>query len=444
LRFSNVLLLFTLSIFFSTTVSASLDIDFSGINVTLLNQQPDPVSPGDTLEVRFAVERVVGPNPIHNIDFVIKPEFPFSLVDGDDGIRSVNVIRAKAKNDQGATLFYRLKVSPDASEGTEDLTLSYSDGTFTTTLDPFDIQIQSQDAMIIVENITTNPFPTKPGIPTATTIHVRNTASSYMRNVRLHLEVEKSSFAPYQTGNEISIRSIPPLSTSSATFNLIAEGDSPSTIHEIPLRIDYEDEAGNTFSRNTTIGLIINDPPSYIIGIEESNVVQPATTDTIVLSLSNTGTADMKFVVLSILPHESYEVLSTDSIYIGNIEPDDFETTEVKIHANKNAKSSIPLQISLSYRDNFNKGFEEFTTLDLSLFSKEEVSRYQLKEVPSKVGSIVGALVLILILVFIAFMILDWQHNRMPRYKKILWLITIITGIGAVLYYFMARRTKER
>ena len=68
----------------STLGSPSIDGHFMSpdIQVTLLNQDPDPVQPGDVVEVRFQVQNKLS-ETTDDVYIEILPEFPFSMYSGE-------------------------------------------------------------------------------------------------------------------------------------------------------------------------------------------------------------------------------------------------------------------------------------------------------------------------------------------------------------------------
>ena len=47
-------------------------------------------------------------------------------------------------------------------------------------------------------------------------------------------------------------------------------------------------------------------------------------------------------------------------------------------------------------------------------------------------------------LVIMVFMLIDCLKSKMQVYKKILWTIMVLTGLGAFIYYFIGRKKAAR
>ena len=61
-----------------SVLSAQVVSSSSGLKVTLLNQEPGPVEPGQVVEVRFKIENI-GKETQHNVLFEVMPYYPLSL-----------------------------------------------------------------------------------------------------------------------------------------------------------------------------------------------------------------------------------------------------------------------------------------------------------------------------------------------------------------------------
>jgi len=90
--------------------------DAENTEYTFVNQIPDPAEPGGLVELRWKVENFGG-TEVDNLLIELLPEFPFSLLAGDDGKREIGSVHARQIGEEGVVLFYRIKVDEDAVEG---------------------------------------------------------------------------------------------------------------------------------------------------------------------------------------------------------------------------------------------------------------------------------------------------------------------------------------
>jgi hypothetical protein len=140
-----------------------------------------------------------------------------------------------------------------------------------------------------------------------------------------------------------------------------------------------------------------------------------------------------------------YKTLSSEKNYIGNLDSDDFDTTEFEIYTENTEADQIPLKVKVKYKDDYGKLFEEVHVIKMDVYDQNEAAKYGL-ETSQGAGMIINYMLLIIISVFWVSMIINLAHNPMPKTKKILWWIILIGTyvIGGILYYLMARNKNKK
>jgi len=114
---------------------------------------------------------------------------------------------------------------------------------------------------------------------------------------------------------------------------------------------------------------------------------------------------DVKFLTVSLKP-EGYEILSPSEVYIGNLDSDDYDTTDFKIHVPEDRKE-LPLKIELNYKDANNKEYSENYVVNLKLYTQEELKKYSL--VPDTTGT--TNTIIFIILLFVGY----WVYKKLKR-----------------------------
>src|SRR3989338_4611362 len=79
--FILILIIISIPITYSATNVFGTSADFALLNVTLLSQEPDPVEPGEVVEIRFNVQNF-GSKNAEDAQLDILPDFPFSMYTG--------------------------------------------------------------------------------------------------------------------------------------------------------------------------------------------------------------------------------------------------------------------------------------------------------------------------------------------------------------------------
>ncbi|MEM4245554.1 MAG: hypothetical protein QXR60_05125, partial [Candidatus Nanoarchaeia archaeon] len=187
----------------------------------------------------------------------------------------------------------------------------------------------------------------------------------------------------------------------------MALSDAESKAYQIPIEITYYDQLGNAYAKNNTIGLLVGAEPSFTLNLESADVFESGTRGKITISLSNTGPSQLKFVTLEILPTDDYTILSNSKSYLGNLDPDDFETSEYTIYVNK--KGELPIKLKVTYKDSYNNDKEYVGEVKLKVYSYFEVRKYGLRTGGT---SILVYIVYLLLIIFAYLTFKEWRKER--------------------------------
>lgn len=431
-------------IILATTVSAQTASSSPKIGISLVNQIPDPAGPGETVDIRFKIENIGGANA-QNVDIRLPDRFPFTVVEPTNGVKSIGSIGPTQTGDSGVIVKFTVKINENAAEGSEIVSPEYrmDEGAWASAED-FSISIESQDAIIYVSDVRSNPERLIPGQSGELEVSIVNLADSRLKDVRLTLN-DLDAFTPLGTTNQKIIKSMNAGESGVVTFNLLTDADAEVKVHKAGLDIEYLDEVGNSYKTNFTIGLVVDKAPEYLLNLEDTEVYTKNSNGEVVVSISNIGPANIKFLTIEMVPNGDYTIVSPLSVYVGNLESDDFETAEFSIRTRDIDSEKTMLNFRLTYKDDFNQEIIDDVQLPLKIYSSSEARSLGLiQSNVNPVGIFFSFGLQIIILVFVIFMLVDLSKNPMPRYKKALWIVLILTILGAVLYYFMARRKNKR
>ncbi len=383
-----VMLLVLASIIATIVIAADYQIaEWYQLQVTLVNQKPDPVSPGDYAEVRFKIENR-GTENAEDISFELLPEFPFSLEPGQSAVSKVGSVWGRQIGDLGLMIKYNLMVDKDAVEGVNHIKARYKikEGAWTTL--EFNISIQTRTAMLSIGSISIKPETVPPGEFAYLSIKLENLVGSVLENVRVRLDLSSVSFAPVNSSNEKIVKSIKPMENESVDFVLRAESDAESGIYKVPVSISYQDELGKNYSSSNTIGLEIGDKPDLLVSIEKTTIYLANTPGTVTIKFINRGLSDIKLLSVKLGESKEYEILNSDDVYVGNIDSDDYETTDFKLYV-KNVKGELELPLTITYRDSNNNPYQLLYNIKMKIYSSSEAEKMGLKKASPLTGFII-------------------------------------------------------
>jgi len=128
--------------------------------------------------------------------------------------------------------------------------------------------------------------------------------------------------------------------------------------------------------------------------------------DTITISLSKTGPSNIRYLVLEVLPSKEYKILDTSRTYIGNLEPDDYETAEFDFYPKKFGTTKI--KVRLEYKDDLNTPIIEEVEVTAYVYSK--LYARWLGLIPGKFT--MNTIMFILFIIFIYLTYKAWRKTR--------------------------------
>jgi len=396
----------------SLTYAASKIGDSAEIKITVISQEPDPVQPGQTVDLRFKIENLGG-GGTDNLIIEILPEYPFSLYKGS-AEKSLGSMQAYQHGEEGIIALYNLKVDEGAVEGTNYINIRYKFGETGEwrTVKDLEIRIRTQDLVVSVESIETEPELVSPGDEFDLKLTIRNNADSIIRDVKVKLDVS-STTVPVAPSSSLGEQQIPQINQNTAKimdFRLIALPDSEGGVYKIPVNISYTDNTGTIFKKNDYISLKISSTPDLLVAIDKSEITKKVRQGTITVKIVNRGLTNLKLMSAKLEESKKYSVSSQEEVYVGNIDTDDYETIDYTISVSSYDKI-IDLPIKLSYMDSTNKKFSQDYTLKLKTQSNGLILTI--------IGGIISFVIKAAIVIGIIYGAY-WWYKRRKKNKKTL------------------------
>ncbi len=386
-RFKLLFSVFLIIISISNAVNYS---DRANLQIQILKYEPYPAALGQYLHVYFNVENT-GLKDAEQVTFEIVPEFPFSLDESENTTRYFGKIDAV----DNVNFDYKLRVSPDAVEGWNELKLRYSIGGNVWIEKTFDIYVQTSDSIISIENAKTTPSKVEPGKVGKLTLTLKNLADSDLRNIIVKLDLSSVPLSPVDGTDEKAIKILGNGDSIDVTFNLIVEPDASCGIYKLPVSISYSDYLGNSYEKSYYVTVVVGSEPRLELGVESSDVLKQGDSGTVIVDIANKGLIDVKFLTVIVNQTNDFKLLSpSNEFYIGSLDSDDYETFEIKLWAvGGNGKLEIP--VTLEYLDENNNVYTESRVIELRLYSPSEIAKMNVRES----SSLIYILIIVVIIV---------------------------------------------
>ena len=434
--------LLLISIFFSIGLTESPEVQIS-----LSNQNPDPAEPGETAELTFRIKNNSSKTN-EQITVELIPKYPFIIL--DEPRKTPGSLYAFIGDEESISVKYNILVDKNANAGSHEIGLRYKVGDrgwnevkgLTVTVKPLEVAIEVASAE------SENPL--KAGGEEKFRIELSNVGKARLKNLRVKIGLTGLPFVSIGSSNEKVIGSISPGETESIEFDIAAQSSAASGIYKVPLILTFLDDSGEEYRRNSSVGLLIYDPPEYKLAVRDTEIYQADSIGNVVASISNTGPSEIKFITVELLDSENYNVISSPFVYIGTLEVDDFQTAQFRIATEDIEPGELGLNLRIKYKDSLNREITDQKTLAIPLYSQNQASKMGLASSGKSSNGSSSFLMIYLSLgaaiilgSFGLFMLIDCIKSTMARYKKILWVAIILTGIGTVIYYFVARGKNE-
>ncbi|NOX71278.1 MAG: hypothetical protein GXO64_01080 [Candidatus Micrarchaeota archaeon] len=387
--------------------------DEARISINYLGQSPDPVSPGDYVELRWKVDNQAGKSDeyVFELDY----SYPFSLDPSETAQKSLGSLTGYQALTDGAIIYWKVRVADDAVEGDSNtVKIKYwkkGDPQAIVTTSAEVVRIQSRQGLTDIDEVILEPQEVEIGKAFSMKIKIDNKGTGFIENVKVKVDTTNTDFMPVDMTNQKIIKRIQGQSSAYVSFKFFVDADASIDVHQIPIELTYYDKFGNSYSDSTVAGIPVIAKPLYLANLESTDIVTAESKGKVVVSVSNVGKGTLYFVVLEIVPTGDYEVIGPTKTYLGNLDSDDFETGQFTIYMNPTEKRTVPLVFRIYYRDAYDKLYNETFSIQHKLYTKEEAAKMGL--VSSDNGATVNGIIAVVVIVGLFV----WWRRKKRRHK---------------------------
>mgnify|MGYP000421498520 CR=1 FL=1 len=402
---------------FNFTVSPKRYAASVNLELFSLKYEPYPVQPGETVEVWLKIENR-GSQVAKQIVCEIVPKYPLKLKSYEERRREFSNI---APFEQ-ILLKYELIVDPKAvASGDEEVELQCTDDLTLSTwkILNFTISVRPREPAINI-NVNTHPEIISPGSDAKIIVGIKNDISSVIRDLKISLNLSTTPLVQIGEISEKKVNVLFPKEKVNLTFNVKALPETSGGIYRIPIVIRYTDESGNKYSKIELVGIEIGAEPEIYITVDSTTISKSNSIGNVILKIVNLGLTDLKFVNLELKEiNDKYKVLSSNKMFIGDLDSNDYETAEFKLAVK--SKKDIVLPIRITFRDTSNRQYSKNIKVKLRLLSSKEL------------GETHTTRNLILISIIIAFFVFVFYRKWEKKHREegfLDWVETLIKKIA--------------
>lgn len=388
----------------------------NSVNVVLSNQNPDPVSPGNFVFVNVKVTNTDSVNTKNTV-ISFEDNSYFKLAQGEERTRDLGAI-PQFSSLEGSSSFviakYKLFVEENTPLGLNTIRFNLRESGESLNYE-FDILVQDSNPTLELVSSTLESTYLKAGESQPLTLTFENKNDINLRDVFVTLNldnVDSQVFSTKKGSNQFFIDSIGPNEQKEITLNLVATPETDSKPYLLPITVEFEDSLGNSYQRDMVSSIQVFSEPELTLELDSQEIYTTGK-GRYTISIANPSPTTAKGVELRLLSQDSYEVLDGSFQYVGDLDPDDFQTFQSDLYV---FDLESELVVELSYLDAYNNKVEETRTLDLQLYSDSKLQELGLQGNSSSSGfSLVTVLIIVLIVGFIAYKVGGRQSAKKRR-----------------------------
>ncbi len=360
----------------SSVVFAAQDIEFT---LTKISQTPDPVEPGDVVEINYKIENE-GDETTEDVIIEIIPNYPLSSY---DGVTEYNLgkLPASVSGSHTETVTFKLKIDEGAVGGDINLDTKISSGETTYTYDEgeYVVDVRANDAILTIDSIDVYPDKVEAGDIVQIDISLLNTADTVIKDVSYEVDLNDAPFAPYQSSSVQQIDLISSSSNGQIEYSLLVDPQASSGLYKINSTITYYDDEGTEYTIDDILAISVYETPQLRAYVKRNSIDSNTGQGDVTIEIANAGISNLKLLELTVKDSADFTLLSpTNYFYVGDIESDDTESEDVTIHTDVRGSFNIPL--TLNYRDLNNMQYEQDINIPITVLSKNDQYQYGLEE----------------------------------------------------------------
>jgi hypothetical protein len=384
----------TLLILFSGLATAQ-NTDES-IEVQKMTAEPSPLKIGQYADIRFKVTNEMNQD-FEDVNVTFEEEYPFSV--DPDNRKSWGI----ASFEEGDSYEFRMQVRVDANavQGEEELKIRVKteDGTTNARLP---VELKADDDGLVISDVE---FPDDVGSGTAREMNVTldNTANAYFRNIELGLNPGQQTPVVVSGTSSQRVSSIAPDQQRTLSYTLNVDESAENGVYSIPISLSYENEAGATLTRSASTGIVVGGSPQIEVGVNDDGELDAGTTGAVNFRFVNRGEGTAKFVKVEVQDSSNYTIRSGESVYLGDMQSDDYQTAETTVYT-ESGTGSITLPVEVTYQENGQeKTFTE--NVNVNVLTAEERQMYN-------TGSGSPVVPIVVVLVLVAAGVYYWRKRK--------------------------------
>lgn len=326
----------------------------SDVVLSLVNQNPDPASAGDPVEVRIGVQNK-GQDAKQNLVVELIPSYPFTALSGSDLVQTISTLGYQV--DQNILIMkFSMGVDPQASAGTYNLKVwTYTVGnrnTHTEATIPVTVENQKNVQVIYVDKALIVP-----GQVTPLTFTINNVGKSSLNHVQFRWSTANNIILPANGAADRYVDSLSPGGSVNITYDVIASTNANPDLYGLNLVLSYDNPiSGGQTNFTTVAGVYVGGGTTFAVSFDSSN------TGATSFNIANTGSNPASAVAVSIPNQTGWRVTGSKTAVIGSLAKGDYTIASFNLAG----VGRQPLKVEVDYTDTMGNRQTESYDVDVN------------------------------------------------------------------------------
>ncbi|MGM5479849.1 MAG: COG1361 S-layer family protein [Nanobdellota archaeon] len=326
----KIIVLFALTMVIAGLFAGSafaLESQGDQLRITLLNQDPDPVQPGEYVDLRFKIEKT-GDGVFENITFMLPERHPISFDESADQTQTIGDWAGYMDDEEYYILHYEVFISENTVEEEYELPIRMSTNEFTLEK-KFTLRVDEKTEVDFdVGAVQTSPETLyEDSEDNKVSVDLLNTGDDTAQQVIVDLKLPDGFDSSYGYSTRDALGTIAQGASGTADFYIDIAENIASGSHTGTLEITYT-ESDDTDKIKKTIDIPFDIPvhgkPGFVITNQSftSSKIESETSSQMYVTVKNTGEKSAKSVSLRIYKEASQPFeFDKKSDFIGHLEP---------------------------------------------------------------------------------------------------------------------------
>lgn len=314
---TNLFLIFIILIISSTSAIGASSTLITGtmIDVSLVNQDPDPAVAGEIVELRVGIENK-GSDSVSNLILELVPAYPFELVSGESAVKDLGTLNGYQTDDDMKIIKFKVKVNDNASAGSYELDFkNYKEGSSVKTQKTIYVDVKNQDS---AEVIHIDKSTLIPGKETPLKFTINNMGTASLNDITFKWENSDKAILPVGSDNRKYIKSIPAGGSAELEYKVIADTSIDPGLYKLTLTLSYTPVNGAEQVISTIAGVYVGGKTDFDIAFSDQSAGEVSFT------IANIGSNPANSVSVNVPEQRGWEVSGSSSSIIGNLNQGDY------------------------------------------------------------------------------------------------------------------------